>query len=326
MDILRKININGVDYDISPKASKDQLGMIQLGSGLCITEDDEVSVNIGPGIKYSDDNKTLVIDADWIDNYIFENYGVSKGTDTSTTPKPATTTPKPATTTPEPTTTTTTPEPIITTQGVEGDIEWSIDSNGTLILSAVEGSSGIMKNYDRGSVNNSGDGADWMECGEKIENIIIEEGVTNIGDMAFGTNWGNTDNIKSVDIPDTVTSIGDRAFENCSGLTSVTIPNSVTSIGDDAFRDCSGLTNIQIPNSVTSIGSGAFDGCSGLTEITCLATTPPSLGNNYVFYNVPKSIPLYVPTESVDLYKNAEQWKEFNIQAIIEDTTTESNV
>ena len=58
-----------------------------------------------------------------------------------------------------------------------------------------------------------------------------------------------------------VTSIGDYAFYDCSGLTSVTIPNSVTSIGDYAFSGCSGLTSVTIPNSVTSIGSYAFEYC-----------------------------------------------------------------
>ena len=56
-----------------------------------------------------------------------------------------------------------------------------------------------------------------------------------------------------------VTSIGNYAFYNCSGLTSVTIPNSVTSIGEWAFSGCSGLTSITIPNSVTSIEAGAFE-------------------------------------------------------------------
>jgi len=64
-----------------------------------------------------------------------------------------------------------------------------------------------------------------------------------------------------------VTSIGNNAFGNCSGLASVTIPNSVTSIGEYAFSGCSGLTSVTIPNLVTSIGGRAFYGCSGLTTV-----------------------------------------------------------
>ena len=86
----------------------------------------------------------------------------------------------------------------------------------------------------------------------------VEYSVTSIGYRAFA----DCSDLTSVTIPNSVTSIGNSAFFYCSGLTTVTIPNSVTSIGDYAFCKCSGLTSITIPNSVTSIGDFAFDGCN----------------------------------------------------------------
>ena len=88
--------------------------------------------------------------------------------------------------------------------------------------------------------------------------------VTSIGNYAFQ----NCSGLTSVTIPNSVTSIGDSAFYGCSSLTSVTIPNSVTTIGNNAFQSCSGLTSVTIPNSVTTIGNNAFQSCSGLTSIT----------------------------------------------------------
>ncbi|MDY3229576.1 MAG: leucine-rich repeat domain-containing protein, partial [Kiritimatiellia bacterium] len=80
--------------------------------------------------------------------------------------------------------------------------------------------------------------------------------------------------LTNVAFPNSVTSIGERAFSGCSGLTSVTIPDGVTSIGDYAFSGCSGLTSVSIPDSVTSIGSSAFSGCSGLMSFSVAANNP----------------------------------------------------
>ena len=114
--------------------------------------------------------------------------------------------------------------------------------------------------------------------GEEVKDLVIPDSVTSIGNGAFQYYTGLT----SVTIGNSVTSIGDKAFRDCSGLTSVTIGNSVTSIGGLAFYGCSSLTSVTIPNSVTSIGSYAFEGCSGLTSVT-IGNSVTSIGE-YAFY------------------------------------------
>lgn len=132
-----------------------------------------------------------------------------------------------------------------------------------------------------------------------LTSITIPSGVISIGVSAF---YGCS-SLTEVNIPNSVTSIGNRAFANCYSLTSVNIPSGVTSIGEQAFITCRSLTSINIPSGVTSIGNYVFNGCSGLTSITCLATTPPTLGSG-VFTST-NNCPIMVPCASVDAYKSA---------------------
>ncbi|QLI58344.1 leucine-rich repeat protein [Flavobacterium psychrophilum] len=119
-------------------------------------------------------------------------------------------------------------------------------------------------------------------------------------------------NLTSVTIPNSVTTIGNYTFSDCPDLTSVTIPNSVTSIGDEAFFNCSGLTSVTIPNSVTKIQNDAFYNCSRLTTVNCYITRPLVIHAD-VFGNITQSnCALNVPTGTQVAYQAAAVWRNFS--------------
>ena len=174
-------------------------------------------------------------------------------------------------------------------------------------LSAFWGCTGLTSVTIPNSVTSIGISA-FSGC-TGLTSVTIPNSVPSIGNYTFYECSGLT----SIEIPNSVTSIGWNAFSFCSGLTSVTIPNSVTSIGSEAFRFCTGLTSVTIPNSVTKIEEGTFKGCTNLYRIYCYAITPPTLYES-VFENVPRSATVYVPQGSGDAYRNADGWREFNIE------------
>jgi hypothetical protein len=110
-----------------------------------------------------------------------------------------------------------------------------------------------------------------------------------------------------VTIGESVTSIGDNAFEDCSKLTSIAIPNSVTHIEEWAFSNNTNMNELLIGNSVNYIGQYAFSSCH-LQRIVSYAETPPTIESS-TFENVNRSIPLEVP--NADLYREAPYWQEF---------------
>ena len=126
----------------------------------------------------------------------------------------------------------------------------------------------------------------------KETNYTVPNSVTTIGNKAFS----ECDSLTSINIPNSVTTIGDWAFASCDSLTSINLPNSVTTIGNWAFEGCNSLTNINIPNSVTTIGNSAFNGCNSLTSIN-IPNSVTTIGvsaffdcNSLISINIPNSV------------------------------------
>ena len=175
------------------------------------------------------------------------------------------------------------------------NLKWLLTDNGVLVITGKGGM------YDYSDYNRS----PWSKS--DIKRIIIGDGVTTIGEFAFN----DCSALTSVNILNSVTTIKMQAFSNCSALTSVNIPNSVTTIGNYAFADCSALTSVTIPNSVTEIGDYAFSDCINITQISSEAVVPP-ICELKVFDGINKSkCKLIVPKNSLDAYKQADQWKDF---------------
>ena len=191
------------------------------------------------------------------------------------------------------------------------------------------------------SVTSIGVGA-FGSC-TSLTNLTIPDSVTNIGNVAFGgctsliniivdsnnpaydsrnncnalietsTNTLLKGSVNTI-IPNTVTSIYLSAFNSMLGLTQVVIPDSVKTIGQAAFQHCHNVSSVVVGTGVESIEQAAFNNCIGLTSFTCMALTPPTLGP-YPLSST-NDCPIYVPAESLDLYKSAWSGYASRIQAI----------
>ena len=185
-------------------------------------------------------------------------------------------------------------------------------SDGVLTVSGA----GAMADYTSNS-------APWY--GYDIKTIVIESGVTSIGEGAFASCY----NLESVSIPASVTSIGARAFEYCglattaptvsfaegstpltigerafyyANLKSIDIPNRVTSIGEQAFSGCSSMESVSIPASVTSIREEAFWNCGMLAKVYIFAPSLTTYGD-LAFDDNADGRKIYVLSDAVDTYK-----------------------
>ena len=144
------------------------------------------------------------------------------------------------------------------------EVTYQFGSNNYSGMTTVSIPDSVIYNEETYNVTGIGDYA--FNCCPDLISIEIPNSVTSIGYAAFA---GCV--FTSIDIPNSVTSIGDHAFSSCRSLISIEIPNSVTSLGNYVFYECRGLTSITIGNGVTSVGGKIFYYCTSLTDIyaTC---------------------------------------------------------
>ena len=182
----------------------------------------------------------------------------------------------------------------------------------------------------------------------KLENLTLPSQLENIPYMAIA----ECVKLQSITIPATVTEIEDRAFENCRSIKSIifegaapaqgpahyaaasgsslwrigswafynchqlqnlTIPEGVTEVGDAAFYGCTYLEDMVLPSTIQEIGDNGFALCAKLQKIHVKAATPPTIQAK-TFFDVNRQIPVYVPDNAVEAYKDDPYWQEFDIQ------------
>ena len=152
---------------------------------------------------------------------------------------------------------------------------------------------------------------------------IVPNTITVVGKAAFMGCKGRTE----LSLPNSVKTINDSAYFDCIDLKSIDIPNSVTTIGSEAFGWCTSATSLTIGENVNSIGGRAFWECGKIKTVTCKAILVPNLGEDvfpFWFGGNINNATLYVPAESIDAYKNADQWKDFGQILPIEPTSYKS--
>ena len=164
--------------------------------------------------------------------------------------------------------------------GESDKVQWTYTADGTLTIRG----SGPM--YDFGWMSTR----PWTVYMPAVRSVVIEEGVTSVGSCAFCEDSGQ---LAAVQLPESLTSIGDGAFDGCRSLTSIAIPDGVTAIGKSAFSDCTSLTSIAIPDGVTAIDDFTFFRCTSLASVV-IPDSVTSIGEK-AFYNCSSLTSIVIP-------------------------------
>lgn len=215
-----------------------------------------------------------------------------------------------------------------------------IKNNGNIGRDAFSGCSELQTVTIGQNVSGILDGA-FYEC-SSLKQITIPDAVTqlrrgtfeycsSLESVTFGAGvqalpvrvFANCSSLTSISIPNNVESIGDYAFTDCINLKSLKIGDGVKDIGNWTFNRCYSLDYISVGCKVDSIGEGAFSACYDLTKFYSYSENPPVCGNK-ALDDIDKDIcTLYVPANSIDKYRSADQWKDFLLEGMDAVSVTE---
>lgn len=180
----------------------------------------------------------------------------------------------------------------ISATGTLGEnISWYLDSDGHLVVSGY----GRMQDYEISK-------SPLYSHRNAIKSVEIQDGITHIGNYVFQL----CTNLNSIELSDTITSIGNCSFQMCSSLFEIDFPDYLLSIGDSCFFNCTKLTSVDFPPSLVSIGIEAFFGCP-LVEVNVYGSTPFSLGKS-AFNGASTELKINVPSGCASAYKSSPGW------------------
>lgn len=147
-----------------------------------------------------------------------------------------------------------------------------------------------------------------FESNRNLETVYFADGTTSV---SYGL-FSSCTNLTKVRLPQTLREIGSSVFNYCTSLIEIDIPEGVTSIGEGAFGYCSSLNNIVLPSTLSSVNR-SFKGCAELTNMTIKAIVPPATSDYNIMGGIESQCTLTVPNISLNNYKAARYWNNFNI-------------
>ena len=201
------------------------------------------------------------------------------------------------------------------TTGHESDVTWTLTSDDVMTISGT----GAMANYSSFKPK-----APWDGYKASITSVVIESGVTRIGEFAFN----QCTSLASVTIPTGVTNIGNSAFSGCTALETIILPAGVMTLGNNVFQNCIKLSSVTLPDLMTSIGQNAFYGCIALETITLPAGLTTI--NNQTFFNCSSlasiTLPASLTTIGTSVFSGCTALANFIVDANSNSFATEDGV